>query len=60
MNIDPSYRSDEDVTKEILQPVEKILDSNDEELKKLDGIIREAEQKCKPMLHPHAENGAQT
>jgi hypothetical protein len=51
MSIDPD-RSDDDVAKEILKPMEEFLAREDEELKKVDAHIREAERKSEQMLHP--------
>ena len=51
MSIDP-VRSDDDVAKEILKPIEEVLAREDEELNKVDEVIREAENRCQHMLHP--------
>ena len=51
MSINPG-RSDDDVVKELLKPIEEVLAREDEELKKLDEVIREAESKCQHMFHP--------
>ena len=51
MSIDPD-RSDDDVMKEVLKPIEEVLAREDEELKKVDEVIREAECKCQHMFHP--------
>ena len=45
-------RSDEDVAREILQPIEELLAHEDEELKKVDELIHEAHRKSKPILDP--------
>jgi hypothetical protein len=52
MSIDPSARSDEEIVGEILEPIEEVLARGDEELKKVDELIREAERKSKPILDP--------
>jgi hypothetical protein len=52
MSVDPNNRSDDDVVREVLKPMEEILAREDEELKKVDELIREAERKSKPILHP--------
>jgi hypothetical protein len=49
---DPLDRSDEDVTKELCQPLEELLAKADEKLKKVDELIHEAEGKGKPVLNP--------
>jgi hypothetical protein len=46
------FRSDEDVAKELFQPVEELLAREDEILKKVEEQIREAERKGKPVLDP--------
>ena len=51
MSIDPG-RSDDDVAKVILKPIEEVLAREDEELKKVGEVIRGAEGKCQHMLHP--------
>jgi hypothetical protein len=48
----PSSRSDDDVAKEVLKPVEEMLAQEIEDLKKADELIREAERKAKPILDP--------
>ena len=52
MSIDPLGRSDDDVAREVVKPMEEILAKEDEELKKVDELISEAERKSKPILHP--------
>jgi hypothetical protein len=52
MSVDQVDRSDDDVAREILKPVEELLARDDEELKKADELIREAESKSKPILDP--------
>jgi hypothetical protein len=52
MSTDPEARSDEDIVKEIVKPIEELLAREDEELKKMDETIREVEQKGKAVLHP--------
>jgi hypothetical protein len=52
MSPDPSDLSDEDVTREVFKPIEELLAKEDEELKKVDELIREAERKSKPILDP--------
>jgi len=52
MSIDPRNRSDDDVVKEVLKPMEEILAGEEEELKKMDELINEAKRKGKPILHP--------
>jgi hypothetical protein len=52
MSSDPSHRSEDDVARELLKPIEELLAKEDEELKKLDELISEAERKSKPILHP--------
>jgi hypothetical protein len=51
MSIDPD-RSDDDIAKEVLGPIEEFLAREDEELKKVDELIREAESKSEHVLHP--------
>ena len=51
MSIDPD-RSDDDVMKEVLKPIEEVLAREDEELKKVDERLHEAESKCQHVLHP--------
>jgi hypothetical protein len=51
MSIDPD-RSDEDVAKELLKPVEEVLAKDDEELKKVEECIREAERKRQQVYRP--------
>jgi hypothetical protein len=51
MSTDPLDRSDEDVVKRLLKPVEELLAREDEELKKVDELIREAERKSKAVFH---------
>ena len=57
MNIDPRNRSDDDVVKEVLKPMEEILAREDEELKKVDELINDAKRKGKPILHPEPGDG---
>ncbi|HYT95646.1 MAG TPA: hypothetical protein VEL76_43405 [Gemmataceae bacterium] len=52
MSIDPEPRSDDEIAKEILKPIEEMLAKEDEELKKVDEIIREAERKSKAVFGP--------
>jgi hypothetical protein len=52
MSIDPTNRSDDDVVKEVLKPMEEILSEEEEELKKVEELISEAERKGKRILHP--------
>jgi hypothetical protein len=52
MSIDPWDRSDDEAAGEILKPLEEVLAKEDEELKKVDELIREAESKSQHMLHP--------
>lgn len=52
MNLGPCGRSDDDIVKEAVKPLEELLAREDEELKKVDELIREAEWKSKPILHP--------
>jgi hypothetical protein len=52
MSIDPMNRSDDDVVREALEPMEEILATEEEELKKMDELINEAERKGKRILHP--------
>jgi hypothetical protein len=52
MSTDPLDRSDDDVANDILKPVEELLAKEDEELNKVDELIREAERKSKPIVHP--------
>ena len=52
MSIDPRNRSDDDIVREVLKPMEEILAGEEEELKKVDERINEAERKGKPILHP--------
>jgi hypothetical protein len=52
MSIDPRNRSDDEVVKEVLKPMEEILAGEDEGLKTVDGLINEAERKGKRILHP--------
>jgi hypothetical protein len=52
MSIDPSARPDDEVEAELLEPVEEVLAQEDEELKKADELIREAERKTKRIFHP--------
>jgi hypothetical protein len=47
-----SHRSNEDIAREIVKPLEERLARADEVLQKVDDLIREAEQKSKPMLDP--------
>ena len=52
MSTDPLDRSDDDVAKEMLKPIDDLLVKEDEELKKVDERIREAERKHKSMYQP--------
>ena len=52
MSTDPAARSDDEFVQEIFKPVEKLLAKEDEELKRVDEIIREAERKSKPARDP--------
>jgi hypothetical protein len=52
MNTDPVFRSDDEIAKEILKPIDELLAKGDEELKKVDEVIHEAEKKSKPVLDP--------
>jgi hypothetical protein len=52
MSIEPWDRSDDDVAKEMLKPIDEALAREDEELKKVDELIREAERKSKRIFHP--------
>jgi hypothetical protein len=52
MSTDPLDRSEDDVAKEMLKPFDVCLAKEDEELKKLDELIREAERKSKSMYQP--------
>jgi hypothetical protein len=52
MSMDPRDRSDDDVAREILKPIDELLAREDEELKNVDEVIREAERKSQPILHP--------
>jgi hypothetical protein len=47
-----SDRSNEDIAREILKPLTDLLAKQDEELKRMDEQIREAERKAKAALHP--------
>jgi hypothetical protein len=51
MSVDPD-RTDEDVAKELLKPAQEVLAKDDEELKKVDEFIREAERKSRQVYHP--------
>jgi hypothetical protein len=51
MSIDQG-RSDDDVVKKLLKPIEEVLAREDEELKKVDERLHEAESKCQHVLHP--------
>ena len=48
----PFDRSGDDIAKELLKPLERILAEEDEKLKKVDALIQEAERKSKPVLDP--------
>jgi hypothetical protein len=52
MSTDSSDRSGEDIAKELFKPIEELLAKEDEELKKADELIHEAERKSKPVLDP--------
>jgi len=52
MSSDPMARSNEEIAKEILKPLEDLLAREEEELTKADEMIREAERKSQPILHP--------
>jgi hypothetical protein len=52
MSIGAWGRSDDDVVKKVSKPIEELLAKDDEELKKVDELIREAEEKTRPILHP--------
>jgi hypothetical protein len=52
MSIDPLHQSDENIAAEILKPMEELIAKENEELKKADELIREAERKSQPILHP--------
>jgi hypothetical protein len=52
MSTDPLDRSEEDVAKEIFKPIEELIAKEEEELKKVDEEIHEAERKSKPVLDP--------
>ena len=52
MSVDPRNRSDDDIVREVLKPMEEILAGEEEELKKMDELIDEAERKGKRILHP--------
>jgi hypothetical protein len=52
MSIDPSGRSDEEIAKELVKPLDELLAKEDEELKKVDELIQEAEWKEKQVYHP--------
>jgi hypothetical protein len=52
MSTDPVARSDDEIAEEIVKPIEDLLAREDEELKKVDEIMREAEGKCKGILEP--------
>jgi hypothetical protein len=45
-------RPDEEIAKEIVKPLEELLDKEKKELEKAEGEIREAERKAKPVVHP--------
>jgi hypothetical protein len=50
MSINPG-RSDDDVVKELLKPIEEVLAREDEELKMVDERFHEAESKCQHVFH---------
>ena len=50
MSFDPD-RSDDDVVKGILRPIEEVLAREDEELKMVDERFHEAESKCQHVFH---------
>ena len=52
MSTDPLGRSDEDAVNEVFKPIEDTLVSQEEEVKRLDELIREAERKSKAVLDP--------
>jgi hypothetical protein len=52
MSTGPLNRSDDDVAKEMLKPIDDLLAKEEEELKKVDELIREAERKRKFMYQP--------
>jgi hypothetical protein len=57
MSIDPKNRSDDDVVREVLKPMEEILAREKEELENVDELITEAEKKGKPILNPEPGDG---
>jgi hypothetical protein len=50
MNVDAD-RFDQDVVQKVLEPFGEILAREDQELKKVDEAIREAECKCRHLFH---------
>ena len=57
MSSDPINRSDVDIVKEIEKPIRELLRKADEELKKVDELMDEAERKRKVVYHPGPTNG---
>jgi hypothetical protein len=52
MSADPTARSDDEIAKELCKPIEDLLAKEDEEIKRVDEIIHEAERKAKRILDP--------
>jgi hypothetical protein len=52
MSSDLTNRSDDEVVREVSKPIEELLTKADEELKKVDELIAEAERKRKA-TYPH-------
>jgi len=52
MSSDMTNRSNDDVVREVSKPIKELLSKADEELKKVDELIDEAERKRKSVYHP--------